>query len=48
MFMSNYVKEEIVHIDHLEVIFNVVFSFIDNEVFYKLSTLTECKPIVLI
>lgn len=31
-FIGDYVKEVIVYKDHVEVIFNVVFSFVDNEV----------------
>ena len=30
-FISDYVKEVVVYIDHIEVIFNVVF-FVDNEI----------------
>ncbi len=31
-FIGDYVKEVLVYKDHIEVIFNVVFSFIDNEI----------------
>ncbi|WP_286316697.1 hypothetical protein [Romboutsia ilealis] len=35
-FISDYVKEVIVYRDHVEVIFNVVFSFVDNEITHGL------------
>ena len=35
-FISDYVKEVVVYRDHVEVIFNVVFSFVDNEITYDL------------
>ena len=35
-FISDYVKEVIVYRDHVEVIFNVVFSFVDNEITHDL------------
>ncbi|MDY3960255.1 hypothetical protein [Romboutsia timonensis] len=31
-FISDYVKEVIVYRDHVEVIFNVVFSFVDDKI----------------
>ena len=31
-FISDYVKDVVVYRDHIEVIFNVVFSFIDDEI----------------
>ena len=31
-FIGDYVKEVLVYKDHLEVIFNVVFSFVNNEI----------------
>ena len=31
-----YVKEVVVYRDHVEVIFNVVFSFVDNEITHDL------------
>ena len=30
-FIDDYIKEVIVYKDHVEVIFNVVFSFVDNK-----------------
>ena len=44
-FISDYVKEVIVHRDHIEVIFNVVFSFVDNEVINELHIITLRKKI---
>ena len=35
-FISDYVKEVVVYRDHVEVIFNVVFSFVDNEITHNL------------
>ena len=35
-FISDYVKEVVVYRDHIEVIFNVVFSFVDNEITHDL------------
>ena len=35
-FIGDYVKEVLVYKDHVEVIFNVVFSFIDNEINHDL------------
>ncbi|HBG7256460.1 recombinase family protein [Clostridioides difficile] len=35
-FISDYVKEVIVYRDHIEVIFNVVFSFVNNEITHDL------------
>lgn len=35
-FISDYVKEVVVYRDHVEVIFNVVFSFVDNEITHDL------------
>ncbi len=35
-FISDYVKEVVVYRDHIEVIFNVVFSFDDNKITYDL------------
>ena len=39
-FISDYVKEVIVYRDHIEVIFNVVFSFVDNEISHNLHIIT--------
>lgn len=44
-FIGDYVKEVIVYKDHVEVIFNVVFSFVDNEISYNLSILKQRKLI---
>ena len=35
-FISDYVKEVVVYRDHIEVIFNVVFSFVDNDITHNL------------
>ena len=35
-FIGDYVKEVLVYKDHVEVIFNVVFSFVDNEISHDL------------
>lgn len=35
-FISDYVKEVVVYRDHVEMIFNVVFSFADNEITHDL------------
>ncbi|MEG1142152.1 MAG: hypothetical protein RSE41_06885 [Clostridia bacterium] len=35
-FISDYVKEVVVYRDHVEVIFNVVFSFVDNKITHDL------------
>ena len=45
-FISDYVKEVVVYKDHIEVIFNVVFSFVDNEITYDLHTFKERNLIV--
>ncbi|AXU29188.1 TPA: recombinase family protein [Clostridioides difficile] len=44
-FISDYVKEVIVYKDHIEVIFNVVFSFVDNEITYDLHITTSREKI---
>ena len=45
-FISDYVKEVVVYKDHVEVIFNVVFSFVYNEITYDLHTFKERNLIV--
>lgn len=35
-FISDYVKEVVVYRDHIEVIFNIVFSFVDDTINYNL------------
>lgn len=35
-FIGDYIKEVIVYKDHVEVVFNVVFSFVDNEMTHGL------------
>ena len=35
-FISDYVKEVVVYRDHVEVIFNVVFSFVDDRITHDL------------
>ena len=42
-FIGDYVKEVLVYKDHVEVIFNVVFSFVDNEISHDLRILKERK-----
>lgn len=44
-FIGDYVKEVLVYKDHVEVIFNVVFSFVDNEISYDLHIFKERKLI---
>ena len=39
-FIGDYIKEVIVYKDHVEVIFNVVFSFVDNEITHDLHIIT--------
>lgn len=36
-FIGDYIKEVIIYKDHVEVVFNVVFSFTDNEINHKLD-----------
>ncbi|WP_434799199.1 hypothetical protein [Terrisporobacter vanillatitrophus] len=40
-FISDYVKEVIVYRDYIEVIFNVVFSFVDNEIIHDLHIIMD-------
>ena len=42
--IGDYVKEVLVYKDHVEVIFNVVFSFIDNEISYNLKIVNIVEP----
>lgn len=42
-FIGDYVKEVIIYKDHVEVILNVVFSFVDNEISHNLHILKERK-----
>lgn len=44
-FISDYVKEVVVYKDHIEVIFNVVFSFVDNKITYDLHITTSREKI---
>lgn len=44
-FISDYVKEVIVYRDHVEVIFNVVFSFVDDKITYDLHITTSREKI---
>lgn len=44
-FISDYVKEVVVYRDHIEVIFNVVFSFVDNEITHDLHITTDREKI---
>ena len=45
-FISDYVKEVVVYRDHIEVIFNVVFSFVDNKVTHDLYIITSRDLII--
>ena len=42
-FIGDYVKEVIVYKDHVEVIFNVVFSFVDNEINHDFNIIKDRK-----
>ena len=42
-FIGDYIKEVIVYKDHVEVVFNVVFSFINNEVSYYIKLINKRK-----
>lgn len=42
-FIGDYVKEVIVHKDHVEVIFNVVFSFVDNAINHNIHISVKRK-----
>ena len=44
-FISDYVKEVVVYKDHIEVIFNVVFSFVDNEITHDVHITTSREKI---
>ena len=44
-FISDYVKEVVVYRDHVEVIFNVVFSFVDDEIAHDLYITIEREKI---
>lgn len=41
--IEDYVKDVIVYIDHVEVIFNVVFSFAENEISHDFTILMMRK-----
>ncbi len=43
--ISDYVKEIIVYRDRIEVIYNVVFSFVDNEITHGLHIITSREKI---
>ena len=43
--ISDYVKEIIVYRDRIEVIYNVVFSFVDNEITHDLHITTDREKI---
>ncbi|MEX6587138.1 hypothetical protein [Paraclostridium bifermentans] len=45
-FIVYYIKEVIVYQDHVEVIFNVVFSFFDNEINHNLHINIDRKNIL--
>ena len=38
-FIGDYIKEVIVYKDHVEVVFNVVFSFDDDNIIYDLKAI---------
>ncbi|HBH3667796.1 TPA: hypothetical protein ACG3I4_001937 [Clostridioides difficile] len=40
-FISDYVKEVVVYRDHVEVTFNVVFSFVDNEITHDVHIIID-------
>ncbi|HBG4973252.1 TPA: recombinase family protein [Clostridioides difficile] len=40
-FIGDYIKEVIVYKDHVEVVFNVVFCFVDNEITHDLHIIIE-------
>lgn len=42
-FIGDYIKEVIVYRDHIEVVFNVVFSFFDNEISHNIHITTKRK-----
>lgn len=42
-FIGDYIKEVIVYKDHVEVVFNVVFSFVDNEITHNLNVIIMRK-----
>lgn len=44
-FIGDYIKEVIVYKDHVEVVFNVVFSFIYNEINHDLHITIEREKI---
>ena len=44
-FISDYVKEVVVYKDHVEVIFNVVFSFVDDKITHDLHITVEREKI---
>ena len=44
-FISDYVKEVIVYRDHVEVVFNVVFSFVDDKLVHHLDVTTSREEI---
>ncbi|EQE83456.1 hypothetical protein [Clostridioides difficile] len=45
-FIGDYIKEVIVYKGHVEVVFNVVFYFIDNEINQNLSLDVERNDII--
>lgn len=40
-FIGDYIKEVLVYKDHVEMIFNMVFSFVNNEISYDLCVIKE-------
>ena len=47
-FIGDYVKEVLVYKDHVEVIFNVVFSFVDNKISHNLHINTSREQVKVI
>lgn len=45
-FIGDYVKEVLVYKDYVEVIFNVVFSFVNNEISHNFCVYKERKLIL--
>lgn len=46
-FIVDYIKEVIVYKDHVEVVFNVVFSFINDRIYHNLKLNVERNDIII-
>ena len=44
-FIGDYIKQVIIYKDYIEVIFNVVFSFVDDKITYDIHTTIEREKI---